>query len=297
MRTVRTHSFKADLLLVLVTLLAASSWIFSKEVLEGLSPMLFMGLRFFTAGLLLSLFSLDDLSRFHYRDTGRVVLVGAVFAFAMLFWIYGLHLGSHMGIGGFLTSIGVLLAPLLAILFGDQPQRSLWFALPLAGAGMAALSLDSHFVFGVGELSYLLSALLLALYINLSARAAGKTSVIALTAIQLICVGVLLLPLSWVFEPWRMPEVEGIWWWFAASVLLGSAARFLLQTYSFKLAPASHAAVLLTLEPVWVAIFAAVWFEERMEPMQMLGCGLIFVAILTTRAKALYAYLRTLKKR
>lgn len=293
----RVYSFKADLLLVLVTLLAASSWIFSKEVLAGLPPMLFMGLRFLVAGLLLGAFSIPDLRRFRTRDTGRVLLVGTVFAIGILFWIFGLHLGTHMGVGGFLTSIGSLLAPLMAILFGERAGRSLWFALPIAAAGLAALSLDSHFVFGIGEWSYLASALFFALYINLSARAAVKTSVIALTAIQLVTVGLLVLPISSMFESWELSAAGDIWIWFALSVLLGSAARFLIQTYSFKLAPAGHAALILTLEPVWVVIFAAIRYSERMEPMQLLGCLLIFVGVLTTRAKALYAYLSALKRR
>lgn len=291
----RTHSFKADLLLILVTLLAASSWIFSKEALAGLEPMLFMGLRFLLAGVLLALFAFADLRRFRARDIGRVLLVGAVFAVGILFWVFGLHLGTHMGVGGFLTSIGALLAPLFAIFFGERAGRSLWLALPIAAAGLAALSLDSHFVFGIGEWSYLASALFFALFINLSARAAVKTSVIALTAIQLITVGLVLLPISWFFESWDLAPAQNIWGWFALSVLLGSAARFLIQTYSFKLAPAGHGALMLTFEPVWVAIFAAFWFAERMEPMQLVGCLLIFVAVLTTRAKALYAYLRVLR--
>ena len=292
----RTHPFKADLLLILVTLLAALSWIFSKEVLVGLPPMLFMGLRFFTAGLLLAAFSIGDLRRFHARDTGRVFLVGAVFAVGITFWVFGLHLGTHMGVGGFLTSMGALLAPLIAIFFGERAGRALWLALPIACAGLAALSLDSHFVFGIGEWSYLASALFFATFINLSARAAVKTSVIALTAIQLVTVGLLLIPISWFFENWELVNMYGIWGWFAASALLGSAARFLIQTYSFKLAPAGHGALVLTLEPVWVAIFAAIWYGERMEPMQLLGCLLIFIAVLTTRAKSIYAYAQALRQ-
>lgn len=291
----RTHPFKADLLLILVTLLAASSWIFSKEVLTGLPPILFMGLRFFIAGLLLAAFAVSDLRKFHIRDSGRVFLVGTVFAIGITFWIFGLHLGTNMGVGGFLTSMGALLAPLMAILFGERAGRPLWVALVIAGAGLAALSLDSHFVFGVGEWCYLASALFFALFINLSARAAVKTSVIALTAIQLISAGLLVLPLSWIFESWELSGASGIWGWFAASVLLGSAVRFLIQTYSFKLAPAGHGALVLTLEPVWVAIFAAVWYDERMEPLQLLGCLLIFIAVLTTRAKSLYAYLQAFR--
>ncbi|MEP3348828.1 MAG: hypothetical protein ABJN96_02615 [Marinomonas sp.] len=47
--------FKAEWILVLVTVLAAFGWIFSKEVLAGLPPLFFMGARFLIAGFVLFL--------------------------------------------------------------------------------------------------------------------------------------------------------------------------------------------------------------------------------------------------
>ena len=44
-------SVKADLVLVLVTLLAAAGWIFSKEALAGLAPLMFIFIRFVSAGV------------------------------------------------------------------------------------------------------------------------------------------------------------------------------------------------------------------------------------------------------
>ena len=44
---------KADLLLLLVTILAALGWLFSKEALAGMPPLLFIGVRFFLASCVL----------------------------------------------------------------------------------------------------------------------------------------------------------------------------------------------------------------------------------------------------
>jgi hypothetical protein len=38
-----SNTVKADLLLLVVTLLAAAGWMFSKEALQGLPPLLFIG--------------------------------------------------------------------------------------------------------------------------------------------------------------------------------------------------------------------------------------------------------------
>ena len=45
--------------------------------------------------------------------------------------------------------------------------------------------------------------------------------------------------------------------------------------------------VILVLEPVWVALFAAGWFRESMSAMQIAGCGLIFTALIVNRWNAL----------
>ncbi len=49
-----TTNRKADLLLVLTTILAAAGWIFSKESIQGLPPFGFIGLRFILASFVVS---------------------------------------------------------------------------------------------------------------------------------------------------------------------------------------------------------------------------------------------------
>lgn len=285
-------SFKADFLLVLVSVLAALGWILSKESLAGIEPLFFMGSRFLLAGLILAIAAHAQLRLFNRRDLGRVLLVGLVFFVAISFWIQGLHYGAHLGIGGFLVSVGILLAPCVSLLFGDRPGRMIWIALPIGFLGLLLLALDQSFHFGQAEWFYLASALMFSLYINLNSKAAARTAVTALTACQLMVVGVLLLPISYFTESWEVSGGVPILAWFVASVLIATTFRFLLQTYTFKLAPTSHAAVLLTLEPVWVAILGVLWYDETMSVQQALGCLLIFLAVLLSRAKALLRFIR-----
>jgi drug/metabolite transporter (DMT)-like permease len=44
--------------------------------------------------------------------------------------------------------------------------------------------------------------------------------------------------------------------------------------------------VIMIVEPVWTATFAALWFTERMEMSQVFGCALIFIALLVNRWSA-----------
>lgn len=50
-------------------------------------------------------------------------------------------------------------------------------------------------------------------------------------------------------------------------------------------------AVMLILEPIWVALFAAAWFGETLMMLQWLGCSMIFFALLVNRWQLLRSIL------
>ncbi|HNN29839.1 MAG TPA: EamA family transporter, partial [Agitococcus sp.] len=77
-----------------------------------------------------------------------------------------------------------------------------------------------------------------------------------------------------------------------ASAIIGTAARFLIQTYAQSLSQHTHGVVILVVEPVWVALLAAAWYGEQMSGQQLVGCSLILLSLLVSRAKALKALLR-----
>lgn len=294
---IQSNALKSDLILVVVTLLAAAGWIFSKESLFGIPPLMFVGLRFLVAGLVLALFGWSALRALDRRGVLRTALVGVSFGVAMIFWILGLHHAQHVGVGAFLTCLGAVLVPIVATLFGERANRAVWLSLPLAVGGLALLSLDRRFVMGWGELSFLCSAVLFAFTFVLNSRAAAKTSPIALAAVQLMLVGLVALPVSLATEVWSFDWPASIWMWMAASIFIATSLRFFMQTWAQSLSSASNAAVIMTLEPVWTAMLAALWFGETMSAMQLGGCALIFSALLLSRWRSVRQALRVLSKK
>ena len=193
----QSNAVKSDLILLVVTLLAASGWIFSKEALSGMPPLLFIGLRFLLAGLILAVFGWHALRLLGRNGIVRTALIGLSFSVAMIFWILGLHHAQHVGVGAFLSCLGAVLVPFVAAFFGERANRAVWSSLPIAALGLALLALDNQFEMGWGELSFLCAAVMFAFTFVLSSRAAAKTSPIALAAIQLVVVGLVALPVSW----------------------------------------------------------------------------------------------------
>lgn len=292
------HS-QADLLLILTTLLAGAGWIFSKEALQGLEPVQFISIRFFLAGLVLAVPGYAALRHLSLRAFCQSCLVGGLFSVAMILWIMGLHYASHVGIGAFLTSLGVVLVPLFSLVFGERPERSFWWSLPVVVAGLACLSLDEHFEFGIGEVFFLLAALLFAVFFVTNSRFSARIPTLPLTAIQLLITGGVAFLVSLLLEEpdWQQPA--GIWGWLLASVLIATSLRFYVQTRAQGMAPSSHTAIIMTLEPVWTALFAALWLKESMSLLQFMGCLLILIAMLVNRwsvIRQLYHFICSLRK-
>ena len=70
---------KADLILLFVTLIAGTGWIFTSEALAGFQPLTFMGTRFLLAGFVLSLFGLKQFRCLSLRQNesggyGRLII-------------------------------------------------------------------------------------------------------------------------------------------------------------------------------------------------------------------------------
>lgn len=297
-----SNARKSDLLLVVVTLMAAISWIFSKEAVLLMPPLLFMAMRFLLAGSVLAFIARRPLRRLSADQFRRSVGVGLVFGIAMSFWVMGLFHATHVGEGAFLTSLGVVVVPVLArFIFREEQPVSTWFAIPVAVSGLALLSLKNGFRPEIGQLFFVVAACIFALFFTLNTRAANQRTVInrlgetvekqrvpalPLTSIALLIVGTVTLVESAFLEPWTptLNNFSGILaMWIIASAVVGTAGRFLLQTYAQSLSTHSHGVVIMILEPVWVALFAAGWFSESMSGPQMAGCGLIFLALLINR--------------
>jgi drug/metabolite transporter (DMT)-like permease len=303
---------QSDLLLVLVTVLSALSWIFSREAVQLMPPLLFMCLRFLLAGALLAALGRRQLLRMSADQVWRAIRVGLVFGFAMCFWVLGLTYASHVGEGAFLTILGVLMVPVIGrFLFGETPPVSTWVAIPVALGGLALLALKEGFRPEVGQIFFFISAFGFAFYYALNTRAANASSAVgksgevlqrqgvpplALTTLMVLTVSAVTGAASLLLEPWQATFTDFapmLYVWIGASAIIGTSARFFFQTWAQSLSTTSHGVVIMIIEPVWVALLAALWFAESMAPMQLAGCLLIFTALLVNRWNAVRKVLKS----
>lgn len=282
------HRFlNADAMLVLVTILAALGWLFSRHALKGMPPLHFMATRLLLAGGILAAFGWRQIRELSRRDLIRSCgSTGIAFGIGISLWILALQNAKSMGVGAFITSLGVVFAPLVAwLMFRVRVTAATWLAVAIATAGMACLSFEKGLSLSLSDLFFVGCAVAFSVQFNLNSRFAARIPALPLTAVQLVIAGVFALILSLMTESWPSSISAETAGWLAASIVLSTCGRFFLQVKGQSMASVSHAALIMTLEPVWTALLAATLLGERMTAMQIFGCVLIMLALLVNRVR------------
>ncbi|MFQ2071106.1 DMT family transporter [Aeromonas veronii] len=269
------------LLMVLVTLLAAAGWLFSKEAIRELPPAAFIGSRFLLAALLLLPLAwlrepLPTRAQL-VRAAGCGTLLGA----SLLLWVTAISQSDALGSGAFIMSVATLMAPLAAWgAFRAKPGRHYWLTLPIAIAGLLLLSSSTHWGVSLSLFWFLAAATTLGIQLAVHRHFAQSIAPTWLTCIQLAMTGLLGTLLSLLTEQWPEAGVShGIWGWFAASVLIATTLRYWLLTHALSKMTTAHAALMMLLEPVWTLLLSTLFYSEPLGGAKLAGAGLVLGAL------------------
>ncbi|HGO5824212.1 TPA: DMT family transporter [Mannheimia haemolytica] len=274
-----------EIILFLVTFIAAAGWFFSKHALVGLPPIGFMGGRFILASLILLPFSYRELYRLDKVQVKYSAITGLTYGIYTIFWVLGLAFSTVFGEGAFLVSLAMLIAPLLSwLIFKHTPPKIFWLALSIALSGLYFLSAEKGiFHFSLGSTIFLVSSVFGALDFVLNNQYAKQVPLFPLITIQLAMVGAVCSLYSYFMESWHFPIPTEVWLWFAASVLIATNLRFLMQTLGQKYCHIGTSALIMLLEPVWTLLLSVMLLGEQLSATKWLGCGLILIALIIYR--------------
>ena len=286
--------FAANSLLLLAALVWGSALVAQATAMDHLGPLTFTGLRFLIAAAVVLPFALAEGRRARARGTiggrltrghyARFVLLGIVFFFGITVQQYGL-LSTSVTNAGFLTAIYVVMTPIIAYLvFAERPHPVVWPASLTTLGGIWLLGGGSIANLGAGDLLMVVCAIFWAMHVCLIGRfAAASGRPFALSSCQFAVVGVIGLLPGVFLEPVSLADLAG-----AAPELLytgtiSGGIGFTLQALGQRWTRSADAAILLSSEALFAAIFAALLLGERLTPAGLTGCLLIFAAILAVQ--------------
>ena len=263
--------------LLLVAVTAVWGWTFvvvqNAIAIYGVIP--FLAVRFVLAGAALT-------PVYAARLTRRTLLVGGgigvVLAAAYLFQTMGLLFTTPTN-SGLITGLFVVFAPLAdRLLFGVNLTRQVLLAVALSFVGMVLLAGGGPEGANWGDLLTLLCASALGLHIALLSRYASSYHAGALTLAQILAMA-LLFVVVWPFSgPVALPPT-GVWVALLITGLLASAGAFLVQTTVQQHIPAARTAIIMTMEPVFAALFGYWLAGDRLVAVQIFGALMILSAL------------------
>lgn len=284
------QTLAAHLLLVAVTLVWGTTFPLVKAALREVSPLLFNLLRMAIAAVVLAIFNWRALLRLTRTQLRLCSLAGLLLALGYELQTVGLT-HTTPSKSAFLTGLVVVFVPLLSALPGvRQPGSPRPHGLAYAGALLAftgLILLTSQPGAGLsvlagmhlGEWLTLGCAVAFAFHLLTLARAAGSVPPRILGTLQIAFATVsmlLFLPLE--SHPrlhWN--ALVGIA--LAVTSILATAAAFTIQSWAQQHLPASHTALIFTLEPVFAWLTSLIFFGERLGPRALGGATLILGGI------------------
>ncbi len=278
---------RADLTLLLVSLLWGSAFVAQRLAGQSGSVYFFNAARFALAFLLLIPF----LRRHSSESWPWIVVAGSVLFVATAFQQAGLKTTTAAN-AGFITSLYVVLVPLVLFFFWrETPSLLTLLTLGMALGGAYLLSGGGKIELHWGDFLELVGAFFWAFHVVLLGKVGSRYDALSFSVGQLLVSAIwnALAGLFW--EQWAVREIGS---WVSAVIytaVFSLAMGYTLQIWAQRYTPPSDAALILSLESVFAAISGWIFLGEKLTPMQVLGAGWIFLAVLLSQWPTLQTHL------
>lgn len=281
------REFLADAILVLTAFIWGTGFVVMKNTLDALPPGAIIAIRYAIASVLTAFLFKKHLKGLTRRDVCRGAVVGALLCGAYIVQTIGLSM-TTAGKNAFLTTVYVLLVPFgCYLVFRQKLGKTNFIAAAMMLAGIGCLSLDGESGgLNLGDLLTLCAGVLFAAHIMAVDHCQKKTNMYALIVLQFAFSAAFACVYSLLFERGmaisvNMGTVGGMLYLSVFSTTVAMS----LQNIGQSMAPASHAAILLSLESVFGALASWLLLGETLTSTMLLGFAIIFCALVVNSMK------------
>ena len=276
---------QANTLLLLAGAIWGAGFIAQSTAMETLGPIWFIGLRFAVATLVALPFALWEKAHadgpIRPNDIGGFILTGLALFAAAAFQQVGL-LTTTVTNSGFLTGLYVVFTPILTVLLlRRRPHWVIWPAALLASFGIFLLSGGTFAALTLGDMLTIICAVLWSVQMICVGVFSGRSGrPVALSLIQFSVCAVLGCAAGLLFEPISLAAIKGALPEILYAGFFSSGLAFIFQNVAQRYTTAPQAAIFLSSEALFAALFGVLLLGETISPAGYVGCAIIFVAML-----------------
>jgi drug/metabolite transporter (DMT)-like permease len=276
--TDRRTALLATAALLSVTAMWGSTFFLIHDLLDRMPTPDFLAVRFTIAGVALVLVAPRALVRLSPDARRRSMMLGLLYGVAQLLQTAGLA-HTPASVSGFITGMYVVATPLFAaVLLRNRIGRTTWLAVVLAAVGLAVLTLDGFSV-GYGEAITLVAAMLYALHIVGLGAWSDPRDALGMSILQIVVIAAVCLVAA-VPDGIELPPTGRDWLSVVYMALFAGALAMLAQTWAQAHLTPTRSAIVMSMEPVFAAVFAVLLGGEAATTRMLTGGLLVLAAML-----------------
>lgn len=295
--------------LLTTALIWGVAFVAQREGGEVLGPYMFTSLRFFLGAIVLlpvirimdhlgndkkeKKANSDKEKNANNKNTHKMwiagIICGTILSSFTILQQLGLYYGTTAGKAGFLTSCYIVLVPILGLFIKRKCKINVWIAVAITVVGLYLLCINESFGMQKGDIFILACSLLCAVHILVVDHVSVDIDGVRLSCIQFLVAGTVALIPTFLIDV-QSGQVtneyleaaftnRSLWIALLYTGICSSGIAYTFQILGQRNFNPTIASLLMSLESVFSVIAGAIILQERMGTREVIGCVLIFTAV------------------
>ena len=283
-------------LLFLAALIWGVAFVAQSMGMEYVGPFTFNGCRFLLGGLVLTPVALLREKGIRKQEATKKVTAkekkkrstntllggiccGIAICIASSFQQVGMQY-TTVGKAGFITALYIVLVPIMGIFLKKKVSPMVWLGVVLGAIGSYFLCITESFTINSGDLLIFACAVCFSFHIMIIDYFAPKADGVALSCIQFWFSGIVSMGIALITESIQLSSILQAAGPILYAGIMSCGVAYTLQILGQKRINPAIASLILSLESVVSVLAGWLILQEVMSRRQLLGCVLLFVAVI-----------------
>lgn len=208
------------------------------------------------------------------------ICCGVMLCIASNFQQFGISF-TTVGKAGFITAMYILIVPIFGLFMKKKVGAKVWIGVVLATIGLYMLCMTSEsFSLSKGDFLVLICALFFSLHILIIDYFSPRVDGVRMSCIQFFVCGVISTAIAFVTESPSLHSILSGWLPILYAGVLSCGVAYTLQIVGQKNMDPTVASLILSLESVFSVLAGWVILNQTLSGREILGCILMFLAII-----------------
>ncbi len=301
-----TKRFSGNIMLLIAAVIWGTAFVAQSEGMAYVEPFTYGGIRTLIGGFVLIPIILafrkaggkQDRPKAEKKAQLRTTVKGGICCGLVLFAASSLQQwGITMttaGKAGFITALYIIIVPVFELILYRKSSLRVWLCVTVAAIGFWLLCIKEGFTVGTGDMLVLLCAVCFAVHIMTIDHFNEKNAdPLLMSCIQFFTAGTIMTVCMFIFEEPELGAVFDAKYTILYAGIMSSGAAFTLQILGQRTADPASATLIMSLESVFAALSGWLILHEALLPKELLGCVLVFGAVIFVQLKNPFSVFRT----